>query len=103
MSDPFQNPLNTLTGAPLASQFVATSYIGSPFAGWILSLLLFGMVASNFSNYLDTGLYKNDSIRTKVSRAGGPSAAARLTGLVVPGILVARGGAEYSFSGYQLL
>lgn len=67
MPGPFENPLDSLTGTPVASQSIASSFIGPPLCGWVLNLILYGAVLSNFFNYLATPLYADDTPRHKVS------------------------------------
>ncbi|ORY89064.1 hypothetical protein BCR35DRAFT_300856 [Leucosporidium creatinivorum] len=61
MDDPRNVP-----GGPVASQFVATAYIGPAFAGWSTHLIFYGMVANAFANYLSTDLYRKDTRRTQI-------------------------------------
>ncbi|KAM0746853.1 hypothetical protein T439DRAFT_329539 [Meredithblackwellia eburnea MCA 4105] len=65
MSVPASNPLDTLTGQPMASQFVATAFAGPPAAGWIFHVFLFGIVANQMFAYMATPLYRNDVLITK--------------------------------------
>lgn len=51
---------------PPASQQIATALIGPPFVGWCVQFILFGALASNFSAYIQTKNYRDDSRANRV-------------------------------------
>ncbi|KAM0746792.1 hypothetical protein T439DRAFT_109447 [Meredithblackwellia eburnea MCA 4105] len=57
--------LDTLTGSPMASQFIATAFCGPTSVGALLHVYLFGMVTNQMLGYLGSSLYKQDSIWVK--------------------------------------
>ncbi|KAM0751457.1 hypothetical protein T439DRAFT_325592 [Meredithblackwellia eburnea MCA 4105] len=63
--DPYSDPLNTLTGQPIASQAVADAFLGPALAGWIVQVVLWGAVCSNTLSYTGSAKYARDSRWTK--------------------------------------
>ncbi|KAI5479000.1 hypothetical protein MNV49_004404 [Pseudohyphozyma bogoriensis] len=66
-TNPYDDPLNTLTGSPMASQAVATAYLGPPIVGFILHIALYGTVFSSALSYSGTDRYSRDGLYTKLS------------------------------------
>ncbi|KAK4050727.1 hypothetical protein OIO90_004949 [Microbotryomycetes sp. JL221] len=60
------DPLDTLTGIPVASQEYATGILGPGFIGWGFQLLTYGIAANMLLNYARSPLYQRDSTRTKI-------------------------------------
>lgn len=59
------NPLDTLTGIPLASQAFTNAALGPPVVGWMVALMLYGVLIARFFAYSQTTLFAADSRRVK--------------------------------------
>lgn len=55
-----------VSAAESIEQWTLTADARWPMQGWLLHVLLFGMVASHAFDYVHTDLFKADSRRTKV-------------------------------------
>ncbi|KAM0746832.1 hypothetical protein T439DRAFT_360124 [Meredithblackwellia eburnea MCA 4105] len=57
---------DTLTGRPLASQYIATVILGPFVAGWAMQLVLYGAVLSTFFQYVASTGFQRDGTKMRV-------------------------------------
>ncbi|KAK4050845.1 hypothetical protein OIV83_003267 [Microbotryomycetes sp. JL201] len=81
MSASEPNPLDTLTGIPVADQAYATGILGPGFVGWGVQLLFYGVAANMFLNYVRSSLFARDRPVTKAVLMVTMLAATAQTGL----------------------
>lgn len=68
MAEPTTSTIPNLShdGKPYASQTIASAFLGPPFVGFIVHLVLYGVYISSFADYVASRTYRRESRADKV-------------------------------------